>query len=113
MQQNNGKGMSIAALVLGIIACAFFWWPYVNIVTLILGVVGLILAIMGSKNAKAAGAPTGLATAGLVLSVIGVVLSAIGFFSCTLCLICACGTASSVSESDVNSALNDLQSYLS
>ncbi len=103
MQQNNGKGMSIAALVLGIIACAFFWWPYVNIVTLILGVVGLILAIMGSKSAKAAGAPTSLATAGLVLSVIGIVLSAIGFFSCTVPAICLCNEASSSVG-----ALNDL-----
>lgn len=103
MQQNNGKGMSIAALVLGIVACAFFWWPYVNIVTLIIGVVGLILAIMGSKKAKAAGAPTSLATAGLVLSIIGIVLSAIGFFSCTVPAICVCNEASNSAD-----ALNDL-----
>lgn len=111
MQQNNGKGMSIAALVLGIIACAFFWWPYVNIVTLILGIVGLILAIMGSKNAKAAGAPTSLATAGLVLSIIGIVLSAIGFFSCTVPAICICNDASNSTEAlnDLANALEDLQ----
>ncbi len=86
--QNSGSsnGLSIAGLVLGIIACAFFWFSFVNIIALILGIVGIILAIMGSKKAKATGGSTGVATAGLVLSIIGTVLATIGFLTCTVCI---------------------------
>lgn len=93
MQQNNGKGMSIAALVLGIVAVILAWFYMVNIVAIILGVVGIVLAIMGSKKAKAAGEPTGMATAGLVLSIIGTALSVIGFLSCTVCVCIAAETS--------------------
>lgn len=67
--QNNGKGLSIAALVLGIIATVLAWFYLVNIAALACGIVGIILAVMGKKKAVAAGAPTGIGTAGLVLSI--------------------------------------------
>ncbi len=104
MEQKSGKGLAIAGLVLGIVACALFWATWINIVTMILGVVGIVLSIMGSKKSKLVGEPTGIATAGLVLSIIGTVLSVIGFFTCTVCVMCV--------VSEANSEINDiLQSY--
>ncbi len=84
--QNPGKGMSVAGLVLGIISIVLAWWYMVNIVALVAGIVGIILAVKGKKAAVAAGAPTGLGTAGLVLSIIGTVIAGIGFFTCTVCV---------------------------
>ena len=80
------KGLSIAGLILGIIATVFFWWPGANFVFLALGITGIVLSAISSSRAKAVGAPTGLATAGLVLSIIGTCLCGIGFFTCTLCV---------------------------
>ncbi len=85
-QNGSSNGFSIAGLVLGIVACVFFWFSFINTIALILGIVGIILAIMGSKKAKATGGPTGIATAGLVLSIIGTVLAGIGFLTCTVCI---------------------------
>ena len=57
---NDGKGMSIAALVLGILSAIFAWWGlYIGIVSLVCGIVGIVLAVKGKKAAAAAGAPTG------------------------------------------------------
>lgn len=86
---NNGKGLSIAALVLGIVAVILAWFYLVNILAIICGIVGIVLAANGKKAATAASAPTGLATAGLVLSIIATCVAGIGFFSCTLCVLCA------------------------
>lgn len=86
--QNNGKGMSIAGLVLGILA------------------------------AIAAEASTGIATAGLVLSIIGLILAAIGFISCTLCAVCVAGSAGSVNnalrdlEKDISSAVDEMSRFI-
>lgn len=99
--QNNGKGLSIAGLVLGIIATVLAWFYLVNIAALVCGIVGIILAVMGKKKAVAAGAPTGIGTAGLVLSIIGTCLAAIGFVSCTLCIACAAGAADAAAFSSL------------
>lgn len=96
--QNNGKGASVAALVLGIVATVLAWFYMINIAALICGVVGIILAVKGKKAAVAAGAPTGIATAGLVLSIIGTCLAGIGFFSCTLCVLCAAGSVGAAGD---------------
>lgn len=90
--QNTGKGLSIAALVLGIISAVLAWFYLVNIAALVCGVVGIVCASKGKKAAKVAEAPTGLGTAGMVLSIIGTCLAGIGFFSCTLCVLCAAST---------------------
>lgn len=91
--QNNGKGMAVAGLVLGIVATVLAWFYLINIVALVCGIVGIICAAKGKKAAKAAGTPTGVATAGMVLAIIGTVLAGIGFFSCTLCVMCAAASA--------------------
>lgn len=85
----SGKGFSIAALILGIVSCVLAWFYMVNIGAIVTGVVGIILAVLGKKRAKALNAPTGLGTAGLVLSIIGLALACIGFVSCTILVGCA------------------------
>ena len=88
----TGKGYSIAALGLGIVATVLAWFYMINIAALACGILGVIFAAKGKKLAVAASAPTGIATAGLVLSIIGTVLAGIGFFSCTVCVLCAAGS---------------------
>ena len=97
--QKAGNGLSIAGLVLGIIAIVFAWFYVVNIAAVVCGVVGIICAVKGRSQASAAGNPSGLGTAGLVLSIIGTVLAGIGFLSCTVCVWCAAGTASTALNS--------------
>ncbi len=92
-QGSSGKGFCIASLVLGISAAILAWFYLVNIAALVLGITGIVLASVGKKKAVAVGASAGMGTAGLVLSIIGTVLAGIGFFSCTLCVLCASGCA--------------------
>lgn len=66
----EGRGMAIASLVLGIASCAFAW--FLSFITIFTSVAGLILAILARKKHK-----SGISTAGLVLSIIGIVLSVI------------------------------------
>ena len=98
--QYEGKGFSIAALVLGIVSVVLAWFYMVNIAALVCGVVGIILAIKGKKAAAAANAPTGMATAGLVLSIIGLVIGFIGFFACTVCVCTAAGVANQIANEE-------------
>lgn len=90
--QSNGKGLSIAGLVLGIVSTVLAWFYMVNIVAVVLGIVGIVCAANGKKAAREAGVPGGLGTAGLVLSIIGTCLAAIGFLSCTVCVAIAAGS---------------------
>ena len=98
--QYPGKGLSTAALVLGIVSAVFAWFYGVSLVALVCGVVGIILAVKGRNAAIYAGAPTGMATAGLVLSIVGTVLAGIGFVACTLCV----GLISSLANSVIMNA---------
>lgn len=86
MENNSGKGFSIASLVLGILAIVFAWFYMINIAAVICGIVGIALAIVGRNKSLASGVPNGIGTAGLVLSIIGTVLAGIGFISCTVCV---------------------------
>ena len=76
-QNVPGKGAAVASLVLGIIAVVLWFFGYTSIVSVILGIVGLVCA----GNAKKAGFMGGLRTAGFVLSLIGL----IGFVACVAC----------------------------
>lgn len=93
---NTGKGYSIAALVLGIVSTVLAWFYMINIIALACGLVGIVCAAKGRKQAMLVGASSGIGTAGLVLAIIGTVLAGIGFLSCTLCVLCAAGTSSSI-----------------
>lgn len=71
-----GKGLSIASLILGIVALITCFcgdlWPLAGV---ILSIVGLVLA----GSAKKAGNTTGLRTAGFVISLIALIVSALIF----------------------------------
>ena len=80
-----GKGAATGSLVCGIIAvvCCFFGSfilpPFVSV---ILGIIGLVLA----SNSKKAGFNGGLRTAGFVLSLLGLIFGSIVFVSCVACI---------------------------
>ena len=83
------KGKAIAGLVLSIVALVIGWWGILAFVGLPMAIVGLVLSVSGGKQLKAAGQPSGIATAGLVIGIIAVVLTGIAFFTCGLCAVCA------------------------
>lgn len=61
-----GHGLSVAGLVLGILAVVFCWIPIVNWLSVIMGILAIVFGIVGvvKKNG-------GLAIAALILGVIG------------------------------------------
>lgn len=82
-----GKGMGIAAMILGIVSLVLFCFWYLAIPC---GIVGLILGILSLNKAKAVGMKNGLATAGIITSAIAigiaviiVLLAAIGITAAT------------------------------
>lgn len=81
-----GKGAAVGSLVCGIVAIVFWFLGIGAIVSVILGVVGLVL----SSNAKKAGFVGGMQTAGFVTSLLGLIFGAIFFVACVGCM--ACGT---------------------
>lgn len=96
MDQSNvpGKGQATASLVLGIVAVVFWFFGVGSILSLILGIIGLVLASMSKK----AGFDGGIRTAGFVLSLIGTIGGAIVFVTCVICIgiIGAAGAAASL-----------------
>lgn len=81
------KGLSIAALICGILGIIGGWFPVVQYFTFVLAILGIILGAKAKKAAVANGEPTGMATAGLVLGIIGTALGALGI----VCTVCAAG----------------------
>lgn len=65
-QQNGGKGLSIASMVLGIVSVVLFCISYVSIPCAILAI---IFGIVGKKKGG-----RGMAIAGLVLGIIAIAL---------------------------------------
>ena len=112
MMPQGKKGMCIAALVLGIVACVFCWIPYVSIIAIICAGIGTLLGIMGFKSYKDLGQSDGMAVAGLVLALVGLGLSIIGFFTCTLPVIRACCYVQNAASSLTSSDLSSLYKYL-
>lgn len=85
MENDNkipGKGAATASMVLGIISVVLWFFGYSALVSVVLGIVGLILA----GNAKKAGFVGGMQTAGFVLSLIGLIGGAIFFVACVVCV---------------------------
>ena len=90
---DDGKNMSIAALVLGILGIIGGFIPVVCYFTTICAILGIVFGVKGRKKAIAAGAPMGLATAGLVLGIVGTAVAAIGVICVGICSAAACATA--------------------
>lgn len=88
-----GKGLAITSLVLGIIGtalCCFGFLVWTSFISVVLGIVGLILA----ASAKSQGNTSSIRTAGFVLSLISLILGAVVFVSCFACVGAAgCGAA--------------------
>ena len=104
MEENNnipGKGAATASLVLGIISVVLWLFGYSALVSVILGIVGLILA----GNAKKAGFNGGIRTAGFVLSLIGLIGGAMFFVACVACV-------GAIGAADATGAFDDLFSNM-
>ena len=104
MEENNnipGKGAATASLVLGIISVVLWFFGYSALVSVILGIVGLILA----GNAKKAGFNGGIRTAGYVLSLIGLIGGALFFVACVACV-------GALGAADATGAFDDLFSNM-
>ncbi len=93
---DDGKKLSIAALVLGILGIVGGWIPVVCYFTTVCAILGVIFGVKGRKKSIAAeGKASGLATAGLVLGIIGVVFAVLGLICTVICsaALCAAGSA--------------------
>lgn len=76
-----GKGAATASMVLGIISVVLWFFGYSALVSVVLGIIGLVLA----GSAKKAGFEGGIRTAGFVLSLIGLIGGALFFVACVAC----------------------------
>ena len=74
MSQDNGKGLAIASMVLGIVGLVFTF--FINgLIGLILGIIGLVLA----SKSKQQGFVGPIRTAGFVMSLISVIVGVLAF----------------------------------
>ena len=86
------NGISVAALVCGILGIIGAWIPVVCYFTLVLAILGIAFGVSGMKNARVNGGQgKGLATAGLVCGIIGTAFSAAG----AICALACVGSAAS------------------
>lgn len=76
-----GKSQAITSLVLGISSVALWFFGYTAIGSLVLGIIGILMAV----NSKKLGYTGPMRTAGFVLSIIGVVVGALVFVACVAC----------------------------
>ncbi len=95
---NDGKGLSIAAIVCGILGIIGGFIPVVGYFTFILAILGIIFGVIGRKKSTAVyGKPSGLATAGLVLGIIGTAFGVLGVVCSCICTATICAAAEGAS----------------
>lgn len=83
-----GHGLAIGSLVCGIIGIVLWFFGYTCLISIVLGIVGLVLA----GNAKKEGNTEGIRTAGFIVSLIALIIGII--ITLYLCLVVALvGTA--------------------
>jgi predicted amidophosphoribosyltransferase len=78
----DGKTAATVSMILGIIAVSLCLFGYSAIVSVILGIIGLVFA----SKSKTAGFIGGTRTAGFVLSLIGLIGGSVIFVSCIACV---------------------------
>ncbi len=88
-QGTTSSGMSVAALICGILGIVGSFIPIVCYFTFVLAILGIVFGVKGRKTAPAN--KTGMATAGLVLGIIGTVFGAVGVICA---IVAACAVAS-------------------
>ena len=122
MENNNSNGISIAALVcgiVGIIGSFFTVIPAIAIIALFIAIAGIILGGIGMRKANENnGSEKGLAIAGLVCGIIGTVFC----FSAVICWACfACAAVNSINygnefanefANELNDIMNQYGSYI-
>ncbi len=77
----NGKGKAVASMVLGIISVVLLIGGYSAGISVILGIIGLILA----GSSKKQGYEGGIRKAGFALSLVSVIFGVVVFVSCVAC----------------------------
>lgn len=83
-----GYGLAVASMVLGIIAVVLWFFGYSSLVSIILGVIGIVLA----SKSKSLGYEGAMRTAGFVLSIVAVAGGIVFFISCVACVGCIAGS---------------------
>lgn len=75
-----GKGLGVAAMILGILSIVLFWLPYI---ALPMATVGLAIGCIGNSKANTVSLKNGCAVAGIVTSCVtlGILLTVILFSS--------------------------------
>jgi hypothetical protein len=73
--EKGSNGLATAGFVLGLLGLLSSWIPFLNIVGIILGVIGAVLAAVGLAKSKKVNAGKGLAIAGLVLGALAVIIA--------------------------------------
>ena len=89
MEEKKSNGLSIAALVCGILGIIGTFIPIVCFFTFVLAILGNVFGILGRKKC----ASKGMGTAGLVLGIIGTAFGLIGVicYGCAVCAVCSAG----------------------
>ena len=75
--QVPGRGLSIAAMVLGILALCGSWIPFLGILMFVPAGLAVILGGIGLFQANKANAPKGFAITGLVTGVVSMILAVV------------------------------------
>src|SRR5579884_4062159 len=74
--QRPGNGIAIAAMVCGIVGLVFCWIPVVDIISIILGALGIVFGFIGNNRARElGGSGRGMAITGIVCGIIAIALS--------------------------------------
>lgn len=82
VDNSQSSGAAVASLVLGILAIVgSFFGIWFSIISVIMGLIGVILGAKARKQAQ-----TGVATAGFICSIIGLIFGAIGMVCAIACV---------------------------
>ena len=87
---SDGKGMSIAGLVCGIVGIlSVLFGVFGGVIGIVTTILGIVFGVMGRKKSMLVhGRPSGLATAGLVLGIIGASIATLGLICSIACVSC-------------------------
>lgn len=99
------QGKAIASMVLGIIAVVMWFFGYSTIVSIILAIIGLVLA----SSAKKAGNTSGMRTAGFVTSLIALIGGILVLVACVACV--GCGALADIGTWSMLGGLEEFSQY--
>lgn len=71
----TGKGLGVAGLIIGIVACVFSFVPCLGMYAILPAIVGLVLSAIAMKQAGASNSPKGMAIGGLITSIIAALIA--------------------------------------